>query len=79
LQNVIERFVILMSGRVSSIDEEWPSREIYRPAARSEASAGFTDEVKPRGEPEIIEVALAETRGRLSSPSGEASNSRIQR
>jgi formate hydrogenlyase transcriptional activator len=70
LQNVIERSVILSSGEVFSVDELWLSRETSRetspPASQVEASAPF------KSERETIEAALAESRGRVSGPSGAA-------
>jgi len=72
LQNVIERSVILSSGDVLSVDELWLSKETSRPASRVEASAPFKGEVEPRSEREIIEATLADTRGRVSGPSGAA-------
>jgi transcriptional regulator with GAF, ATPase, and Fis domain len=72
LQNVIERSVILSSGEVFSVDEMWLSKETSRPASRVETPEPFKREVEPRSEREIIETALAETRGRVSGPSGAA-------
>jgi PAS domain S-box-containing protein len=72
LQNVIERSIILSSGDVFSVDELWLSKETSRSASRFEASAPFKGEVEPRSEREIIEAALADTRGRVSGPSGAA-------
>ena len=74
LQNVIERSVILSSGEVLSVDELWLSKETAVPASRVEAQPTVRAEVEPRGEREIIEAALAETRGRVSGPSGAAVN-----
>jgi PAS domain S-box-containing protein len=72
LQNVVERSVILSSGDVLSVDELWLSQEISRPAPRVEALAPFKREGEPPDEKEIIEAALAESRGRISGPSGAA-------
>src|SRR5262245_28207724 len=72
LQNIIERSVILSSGDVFSVDESWLSKETFPPASRVEASAHFKSDVAPRSEREINEAALAETRGRVSGPSGAA-------
>ena len=72
LQNVIERSVILSSGDVLSVDELWLSKETSRPASRVGASALFRGEVGQRSEQEIIEAALAESRGRVSGLSGAA-------
>jgi len=77
LQNVIERSVILSSDEVLSIDESWLSKDTWGPKPRGEPSAVFKIEGGPRGEREIIEAALAETRGRVSGPSGAAAKLRI--
>jgi PAS domain S-box-containing protein len=70
LQNVIERSIILSSADVFSVDELWLSKETLRPASRVKASPALN--VEPRTERDIIEAALAETRGRVSGPSGAA-------
>ncbi len=72
LQNIIERSVILSSGGVFSVDESWLSKETFPPASRSDASEHFKTDVEPSSEREIIESALAETRGRVAGPSGAA-------
>ena len=77
LQNVIERSVILSSGEVFSVDELWLSKETSRPALQVEALQALQGEVEPRTEREIIVRALAETRGRVSGPSGAAAKLRI--
>ncbi len=77
LQNVIERFVFLSSGNAFSVDQLWLSKETSRPAARVEASAGFTSEGESRSERDTIEAALAETKGRVSGPLGAAAKLRI--
>jgi len=75
LQNVIERSVILSVGDVFSVDELWLSTESSRPVTRVESSAATED--VPRGEREMIEAALAESRGRVAGPSGAAARLRI--
>jgi len=70
LQNVIERSVILSSGDVLSVDELWLSQETSPPPFRAEAAAAFKND--SRSERETIEAALAESRGRVSGPSGAA-------
>ena len=67
LQNVIERSIILSSTDVFSVDELWLSK---RTSPQAETSPPLN--VEPRSEREIIEAALAETRGRVSGPSGAA-------
>ena len=75
LQNVIERSVIVSSGDVFSVDESWLSKESSQPASRVQASPAFEGE--PSREREIIEAALAESRGRVAGPSGAAAKLRI--
>jgi transcriptional regulator with GAF, ATPase, and Fis domain len=72
LQNVIERSVILSSGDIFSVDELWLSKELFPPASRAKASPIVKTQVEPLSEREIIEAALAATRGRVSGPSGAA-------
>jgi PAS domain S-box-containing protein len=72
LQNVIERSVILSAGGEFSVDESWLSKETFPPASRIEASVESKSAVEPRSERQIIEAALAETRGRVSGTSGAA-------
>ncbi len=70
LQNVIERSIILSTADVFSVDELWLSKRTSAQASRVEPSPALN--VEPRSEREIIETALAETRGRVSGPSGAA-------
>jgi PAS domain S-box-containing protein len=75
LQNVIERSIILSSADVFSVDELWLSKRTSPQTSRIEMSLALNAE--PRSEREIIEAALAETRGRVSGPSGAAAKLRI--
>jgi PAS domain S-box-containing protein len=72
LQNIIERSVILSSSGEFLVDESWLSRETFPPASLVEGSPPLRSGVEPRSEREIIEMALAETRGRVWGPSGAA-------
>jgi transcriptional regulator with GAF, ATPase, and Fis domain len=74
LQNIIERSVILSSGDVFSVDQSWLSKELSQPAPVVQTSQSFKRE--PRSEREMIEAALAESRGRVSGPSGAAAKLR---
>jgi PAS domain S-box-containing protein len=71
LQNVIERSVIVSSGDVFSVDESWVSTTPSA-APRVEAPVAINGEGEPWNEREIIEAALAETRGRVSGSLGAA-------
>jgi len=79
LQNVIERSIILSTADVFSVDELWLSKRTSPQASRVETSPTLNAEanVETRTEREIIEAALAETRGRVSGPSGAAAKLRI--
>ncbi|PYS20994.1 MAG: hypothetical protein DMG11_28685, partial [Acidobacteria bacterium] len=70
LQNVIERSVILISGDVFSVDELWLSTQTAQLGPPVEPSPDLKRE--RRSERGIIEAALAESRGRVSGPSGAA-------
>jgi transcriptional regulator with GAF, ATPase, and Fis domain len=72
LQNVVERSVILSSGDAFSVDELWLSNKTVRPPSRGAPPSAFEREAKPHREREIVETALAESRGRVSGPSGAA-------
>jgi PAS domain S-box-containing protein len=72
LQNVIERSVILSHGDVFSVDELWLSQRSVSPARPLKASPQAKGQVEQLSEREIIEGALAATRGRVSGPSGAA-------
>jgi PAS domain S-box-containing protein len=68
LQNVIERSVILCETEIFSVDETWLSR-----ASSSPLEESLTLSKKPTlQDREIIETALAETKGRVSGPAGAA-------
>jgi transcriptional regulator with GAF, ATPase, and Fis domain len=69
LQNIIERSVILSSGDVLSVDELWLSGQTVAP--KSQLATAFADD--HREEREIIEAALAATKGRVAGPKGAAS------
>jgi formate hydrogenlyase transcriptional activator len=79
LQNIIERSVILSAGDVFSVDESWLSKRSVSSAPAVKAAPLAKGQVEPRGEREMIEAALAATRGWVSGPSGgcEARNSSI--
>ena len=68
LQNVIERSVIVCETDVFSVDESWLSRQTLSPTptTRTLSKRPATQEK------DMIEAALAETRGRVAGPSGAA-------
>jgi formate hydrogenlyase transcriptional activator len=73
LQNIIERAVIVCESENLSVDESWISPQSPQPQY-----GGQPVSRKPQAqEKEMIERALAESRGRVSGPSGAAAKLRI--
>jgi formate hydrogenlyase transcriptional activator len=68
LQNVIERSVILCDTESFSVDESWLVRDSCQ---TQPASQPLSDKLVTQ-EKEMIEAALAESRGRVSGPLGAA-------
>lgn len=68
LQNVIERAVILSDGDTFSVDETWLNRQATKSVSTPVALSGALLLL----EKEMIEAALAESRGRISGPTGAA-------
>jgi len=68
LQNVIERSVVICETETFAIDESWLRRELPKPPHPVQSLA---DDLVGR-EKEMIETALAASRGRVSGPSGAA-------
>ena len=62
--------MILSSGDVFSVDESWLPKASSQTASRGQASQPFKG--GPRGKREIIEAALAESKGRVFGPLGAA-------
>jgi PAS domain S-box-containing protein len=75
LQNVIERSVIVSETETLVIDENWFSQELVQTRASTRT---LSEELVAR-ERERIEAVLAETRGRVSVPSGAAAKLGIPR
>jgi formate hydrogenlyase transcriptional activator len=75
LQNIIERSVILCDGDTFWIDEAWLSN---RAVLRPESSVRLSETLEDR-EKEIIEAALAESKGRVAGPNGAAARLGIPR
>jgi PAS domain S-box-containing protein len=69
LQNVIERAIILSDDDTFSVDETWFKRESTSRVAGSTVALG---DALLSQEREMIEAALAESRGRISGPTGAA-------
>ncbi len=75
LQNVVERAVVLRDSETFSIDETWLQHESpTRPEQFLPLAASLVDR-----EREMIESALAESRGRVSGPTGAAGKLGIPR
>jgi transcriptional regulator with PAS, ATPase and Fis domain len=75
LQNIIERSVILCTGDTFWIDEAWlPSQD----APRLQSSGPLTQNIK-NYEKDLIEAALAESKGKVAGPNGAAAKLGIPR
>jgi transcriptional regulator with GAF, ATPase, and Fis domain len=75
LQNVVERSVIVSSDGVFAVDEAWLSRNAGQAPWRHPGSENTDGNSSP--ERQIIEAALAESRGRISGPKGAAAKLQI--
>src|SRR5258705_9185587 len=75
LQNIIERSVILCTGDTLWIDEAWLSGQN---APRLELSGPLTQNLR-NYEKELIEAALAESKGKVPGPNGAAAKLGIPR
>ena len=68
LQNVIERSVIVCETEIFSVDASWLAQE----SVQTEPAIQMLADRLAVQEKDMIEAALAETRGRVSGPSGAA-------
>jgi PAS domain S-box-containing protein len=76
LQNVVERSVIVSSDDAFSVDAAWLSKDPRRVTSPKQPKPADTDE-DARRERQIIEEALAGSRGRVSGPNGAAARLRV--
>jgi PAS domain S-box-containing protein len=76
LQNVVERSVIVSSDAVFCVDAAWLSRDSRRVSLPQQPEPADADEDASR-ERQIVEDALAGSRGRVSGPSGAAARLRV--
>jgi formate hydrogenlyase transcriptional activator len=68
LQNIVERSVILCSGETLRVDPAWLSSQ---EPPRSELSGPLTETLRDQ-EKELIEAALADSKGKVAGPNGAA-------
>ena len=76
LQNVVERSVIVSSDGEFCVDAAWLSRDSRRVSWPQQPEPAATDEDASR-ERQIVEDALAGSRGRVSGPNGAAARLRV--
>jgi formate hydrogenlyase transcriptional activator len=82
LQNVIERAVILCDGDTFSVDETWlihDSKPASEPSIPIGTSLPQQQRIQSETERQMIEAALAATRGRIAGPNGAAAKLGIAR
>jgi formate hydrogenlyase transcriptional activator len=73
LQNLVERAVILCDGDTFAVDDTWLSRETLTSETSTSARVSMSlPSSLARSEREMIEAALAASKGRVSGPSGAA-------
>jgi formate hydrogenlyase transcriptional activator len=79
LSNVVERAAILATGPVLDLDDSGMGGPDTRRKSRERSPRAevLAIQSEPRSEREIIEAALAESRGRVAGPSGAAAKLRI--
>lgn len=75
LQNIIERAIVLCDSETFSVDETWLKRERGQQAGPAVPLAASITE----REREMIEAALAQSRGQVSGPTGAAAKLGIPR
>jgi PAS domain S-box-containing protein len=76
LQNVVERSVIVSSDGVFCVDAAWLSRDSRRVSSLRQPEPADADEDASL-ERQIVEDALAGSRGRVSGPNGAAARLRV--
>ena len=76
LQNVVERSVIVSSDGVFSVDAAWLSTDSRRVSLPQQPEPADVDKDASR-ERQIVENALAGSRGRVSGPNGAAARLRV--
>jgi formate hydrogenlyase transcriptional activator len=82
LQNVIERAVILCDGDTFSVDETWLTRDANtagEPSIPIGTSLAQQQRIQSETERQMIETALAATRGRIAGRNGAAAKLGIPR
>jgi formate hydrogenlyase transcriptional activator len=81
LQNVIERAVILCDGDTFSVDETWLTRAKTAAGPSIPIGTSFPQQqrIQSQTERQMIESALAATRGRVAGPTGAAAKLGIPR
>jgi PAS domain S-box-containing protein len=79
LQNVVERAVLLCEGDVFSVDETWLKQSARQDLRAPTEFPRKLTRLDAEQERQLIEAALAESRGRISGPSGAAAKLGIPR
>ena len=79
LQNVVERAVIMCDGETFSVDETWVPHATSRASQALRMPFSGLLRVTKQQERDMIEAALAASRGRVSGPAGAASKLGIPR
>ena len=79
LQNVVERAVVLCEGTTFSVDETWLKHKLPQEPRHTTMVERGLSRLDAGREKEIIEAALAASKGRIAGPGGAAANLGIPR
>jgi formate hydrogenlyase transcriptional activator len=79
MQNVVERAVILCDGETFSVEETWLPVESSRSQCKPDSAVRGLMRIAEEQEKELVETALAESRGKVSGPAGAAARLGIPR
>jgi formate hydrogenlyase transcriptional activator len=79
LQNIVERAVLLCDSETLSVDESWLRQAAHEEPSQISIALGLLRRPEASQERELIEVALAESAGRISGPTGAAAKLGIPR
>ena len=79
LQNVVERAIVVCEGTTFSVDETWLRNDRWQERKHATVVERPLGRLDAHREKEIIEAALAESKGRIAGPAGAAARLGIPR
>jgi formate hydrogenlyase transcriptional activator len=79
LQNVVERAIVVCEGTTFSVDETWLRNDRWQERKHATVVERPLGRLDAHREKEIIEAALAKSKGRIAGPAGAAAQLGIPR